>query len=35
MRFAGVKELKQQTMDILKTSEKEDVIITAYGNLPR
>lgn len=31
MRFAGVKELKQQTMDLLKASEKEDVIITAYG----
>jgi prevent-host-death family protein len=31
MRFAGVKELKQQTMDILKASEKEDIIITAYG----
>ena len=31
MRFAGVKELKQQTMDILKASQKEDVIITAYG----
>ncbi|MBI5676743.1 MAG: type II toxin-antitoxin system prevent-host-death family antitoxin [Nitrospirae bacterium] len=31
MRFAGVKELKQQTMEILKASEKEDVIITAYG----
>jgi len=31
MRFAGVKELKQQTMDILKASQKEDIIITAYG----
>jgi len=31
MRFAGVKELKQKTMDILKKSEKEDIIITAYG----
>jgi len=31
MRFAGVKELKQKTMDILNESEKEDVIITAYG----
>jgi len=31
MRFAGVKELKQKTMDILKKSEEEDVIITAYG----
>lgn len=31
MRFAGIKELKQQTMDIIKASKKEDVIITAYG----
>ncbi len=31
MRFAGVKELKHKTMDILKDSEKEDIIITAYG----
>ena len=31
MRFAGVKELKQKTMDILKKSEEEDIIITAYG----
>ncbi len=31
MRFAGIKELKHKTMDILKESEKEDVIITAYG----
>jgi len=31
MRFAGVKELKHNTMDILKESEKEDIIITAYG----
>lgn len=31
MRFAGVKELKRQTMDILKASQKEDIIITAYG----
>ncbi len=31
MRFTGVKELKQKTMDILKKSEKEDIIITAYG----
>ena len=31
MRFAGVKELKHKTMDILKESEKEDIIITAYG----
>ncbi len=31
MRFAGVKELKHKTMDILKASRKESVIITAYG----
>lgn len=31
MRFAGVKELKHYTMDILKESEKKDIIITAYG----
>ncbi len=31
MRFAGIKELKHNTMDILKDSEKEDIIITAYG----
>ena len=31
MRFAGVKELKHNTMDILKESEKKDIIITAYG----
>ncbi len=31
MRFAGVKELKQKTMDLLKESEKGDVVITAYG----
>ncbi len=31
MRFAGVKELKHKTMDILKESEKEDIIVTAYG----
>ena len=31
MRFAGVKELKQKTMDIIKESEKGDIIITAYG----
>ena len=31
MRFAGVKELKQNTMDVLKESKKEDIIITAYG----
>ncbi|MBN1664102.1 MAG: hypothetical protein JW943_10920 [Deltaproteobacteria bacterium] len=31
MRFAGVKELKQKTMDIIEASRKEDIIITAYG----
>ncbi len=31
MRFAGVKELKHQTMELLKESENEDIIITAYG----
>jgi len=31
MRFTGVKELKQKTMDILKKSEEEDIIITVYG----
>lgn len=31
MRFAGIKELKHSTMDIIKESENEDIIITAYG----
>jgi len=31
MRFAGVKELKHNTMDILKESQQKDIIITAYG----
>ncbi len=31
MRFAGVKELKHSTMDILLQSKKQDIIITAYG----
>ncbi len=31
MRYAGVKELKQKTMELLKESEKSDIIITAYG----
>jgi len=31
MRFAGVKELKHNTMDILKESKQRDIIITAYG----
>ena len=31
MRFAGIKELKHKTMDILEESRKGDIIITAYG----
>lgn len=31
MRHAGVKELKQKTMALLKEAEKGDIIITAYG----
>jgi prevent-host-death family protein len=31
MRFAGVKELKHKTMDLLKESKEEDIIITAHG----
>jgi hypothetical protein len=31
MHFAGIKELKHKTMNILKDSEKEDIIVTAYG----
>ncbi len=31
MRMAGVKELKQQTMKLLKETEKGDIIITAHG----
>jgi len=31
MRFAGVKELKHSTMDILLESKRQDIIITAYG----
>jgi len=31
LRYAGVKELKQKTMDLLKEAEKGDIIITAYG----
>jgi prevent-host-death family protein len=31
MRYAGVKELKQKTMDLLKEAEKGDILITAYG----
>ena len=31
MRYAGVKELKQKTMDLLREAESGDIIITAYG----
>ncbi|MDD5169137.1 MAG: hypothetical protein PHN75_09990 [Syntrophales bacterium] len=31
MRFAGIKELKQKTMDVLEAAKAEDIIITAYG----
>ncbi len=31
MRFAGVKELKHKTMDLIDASKKEDIIITTYG----
>ena len=31
MRFAGIKELKQKTMELIKESRKEDILITAYG----
>jgi hypothetical protein len=31
MRFSGIKELEQKTMDILKESKKEDIIATAYS----
>jgi phage-related baseplate assembly protein len=31
MRFAGIKELKHKTMELLKESQETDVIITAYG----
>ena len=31
MRYAGVKELKQKTMDLLRESKQGDIIITAYG----
>lgn len=31
MKFAGVKELKHKTMDLLKQAQKGDIIITAYG----
>jgi prevent-host-death family protein len=31
MRFAGIKELKHKTMDLLKQSKKNDIIITAHG----
>jgi len=31
MRYAGVKELKHRTMDLIKESAENDIIITAYG----
>lgn len=31
MRLAGVKELKQQTMQLLHETVKRDIIITAHG----
>ena len=31
MRFAGMKELKQKTRELLKEAEREDIIITAHG----
>ncbi len=31
MRFAGMKELKQKTRELLKAAEQEDIIITAHG----
>jgi len=31
MRFPGIKELEQKTMDIFKEPKKEDIIVTAYG----
>jgi prevent-host-death family protein len=31
MRFAGIKELKHNTMVILKKSKKSDIIITSHG----
>jgi prevent-host-death family protein len=31
MRFAGMKELKQKTRELLRAAEKEDIIITAHG----
>ena len=31
MRFAGMKELKQKTRELLQAAEKGDIIITAHG----
>ncbi|HPD60877.1 MAG TPA: hypothetical protein PKV48_03845 [Thermodesulfobacteriota bacterium] len=31
MRFAGIKELKHETMDLINESKKNDIFITAYG----
>jgi hypothetical protein len=31
MKFAGIKELKHKTMELIENSKQEDIIITAYG----
>jgi prevent-host-death family protein len=31
MRLVGIRELKQKTMDLLKDSEKGDIVITSHG----
>jgi len=31
MRFAGIKELKHETMDLINESKNKDIFITAYG----
>jgi prevent-host-death family protein len=31
VKFAGMKELKQKTRELLQASEKEDIIITSHG----
>lgn len=31
MKFAGIKELKHKTMDLIRESKDGDIIITAYG----
>ena len=35
MRYAGIKELKQKTMDLLKEAEKGDIIIRPTASPPR